>query len=96
MNHKGRKILCMALALTLAAGYPASAIQTYAAEFETIDATGEDAPVQPTLPEGFSKPLEDNNGMTLTSSTATSLVSDCDTVIDVNVQWKMLPFTTHL
>ncbi|MBC5713508.1 hypothetical protein H8S17_04640 [Roseburia sp. BX1005] len=38
------------------------------------------------LPEGFSKPLEDNNGMTLTSSTATSLVSDCDTVIDVNVQ----------
>ena len=26
--------------------------------------------------------------MTLTSSTATSLVSDCDTVIDVNVQWN--------
>ena len=24
MKHKGRKILCMALALTLAAGYPAS------------------------------------------------------------------------
>lgn len=88
MNHKGRKILCMALALTLAAGYPASAMQTYAAEFETIDATGEDAPAQPTLPEGFSKPLEDNNGMTLTSTTATSLVSKCDTVIDVNVQWN--------
>ena len=26
--------------------------------------------------------------MTLRSSTATSLVSDCDTVIDVNVQWN--------
>ena len=86
MKHKGRKILCMALVLTLSASYPASAMQAYAAEFETIDATGEDVPVQPTLPEGFSKPLEDNNGMTLTSSTATSLVSDCDTVIDVNVQ----------
>ena len=88
MNHKGRKILCMALVLTLSAGYPASAMQAYAAEFETIDATGEDVPVQPTLPEGFSKPLEDNNGMTLTSSSATSLISDCDTVIDVNVQWN--------
>ena len=52
------------------------------------DPTEPTAPEQPTLPEGFSEPLEDNDKMTLATRTATSLVSGCETVIDVAVQWN--------
>ncbi len=87
MNRRGRKILSMALAFALTVSCPAQAMLTYAAEPETTETTDE-APEKPTLPNGFSKSLEDNGGMTLTGSTVTKLVSGCDTVIDVNVHWN--------
>ena len=68
---------------------PNAAAASWIGVVRTGDApTDPDAPpTQPTLPDSFSEPLEESDGLTYATGATTAQVSGMDTVLNVNTQW---------
>lgn len=82
MKHNMKRLLAIFLASAMVAASPAPST-AYAATNESTDA----AVTKPTLPTGFSAPLEDNNGMTNSGATVANAYG-WDKVIDTTIQWN--------
>ncbi|MBO5373593.1 MAG: hypothetical protein J6A75_12880 [Lachnospiraceae bacterium] len=84
MKIRMKKILSLALAFTLAFSVPNPDMLVQA---ETTDST---AVTAPTLPNGFTAPLEDNDGLTLASGATTSTDESMGTVFSIPAanQWN--------
>ncbi len=85
MKNRAKRLLCLAMAFTMAVSFPIPGMKTQAA-VNTTEAkiTSPDDG----LPENFSKPLEDTNGVTFAEGASTSQVYGCDTVLDVTTHWN--------
>ena len=86
MKKRVKRLLCLGLAFTLAFSIPVSGTETQAA-VNTAEAKTT-SPDDGTLPENFSEPLEDNDGLTFAENASTSQVYGCDTVLDVTTHWN--------
>ena len=87
-RHK--KLLSVALAFALAAASPLQGSVAYAATpgAEEAAPAAETIPIKPNLPQGFGSPLEDNDGLTVTSEASVAALPGFGNAIDVTTHWN--------
>lgn len=81
MKLRMKKILSLALAFTMVVSVPNADMLVKAETAGNVTVTA------PTLPDGFSEALEDNDGLTLATGTSASENAQMGTVIDVTTHW---------
>lgn len=88
MKCKGKRLFSLVIALSLAVSIPFSWIiaKTEKSDNNRVSSISEDTKA-PALPEGFSGPLEDNDGLTLADGADAKEVYGCDTAVDITSQW---------
>lgn len=83
MALKRKRFISLALAFVMTASFPLVGSSIYAENVQAAETAA-----KPTLPDGFSTPLEDNNGVTITELADSVSLAGFGTAIQVTQQWN--------